>query len=1088
MTSDSGHNLASPSVVSSSVSERLHLLHGGKWESGVFILDPAGRVVSWDQGAERLYGYAKDEIVAQAVSCLDPQAESSTAVGSSALDRPHTRKKADASDSDVGPFEMPQEALQVAVRVGCFEQEMWQVRKDGTQFLAAITITSLWDPCEKLIGFAYLSRDVTEIRRAREAMQESEERQQLLAVMPDAIYLNIDDQIAYCNHSLARLVGVASTEELHGKPVLSLYDPKYHARIQARIDQLRRERGTVPLNEQEVVRADGTRVPVEATATSIYYQNQPAHLVVLRDLTSRNKAIEQLRQHAELASFTAAISGILAQSASLASMLQACTAIVVEHLGAAFARIWTLSADGAQLELQASAGLYVHLDGEHARIPIGQFKIGKIASERKPLLTNDIQNDSRISDPEWARREGMTAFAGYPLLVEDKLVGVMALFARHSLDSHVLQALGAVAQSIALGIERKRADESIRSKEVFLKALVDVALDGIITIDEQGLITTLNSAAERIFGYSAEELVGQNVKILMPEPYHSEHDGYLGNYLQTGDPKVIGIGAEVLGRRKDGSIFPVDLAIAEFEVDGQRHFTSTLRDITDRKQLEERLVREGQFTTLMMEALPGIVFLLDADSRILKWNKAVERVTGYGSDEIVHMSPLDFVAPEHHQAVLDSVQDVFANGKSSIEVQLHTKDGKVIPYFISGVRFMTESGAQLLATGLDVTERRQLEEQLRQAQKMEAFGQLAGGVAHDFNNLLTIISGYSDILLTLLPSQDPMRESVKAISEAGERAASLTRQMLAFSRQAVLAPKVLDLNKVVSETERMLRRLIGEDVLLTTVLDPRAKPIKVDPGNLGQVLMNLAVNARDAMPKGGKLTIETGNVVLDRENTALQPDIRPGEFVMLAVSDNGLGMPPEIKSRIFEPFFTTKAVGLGTGLGLAVVHGIVKQSNGMIEVVSEPGMGTSFKLYFPVARDAVTVPGADSLKNAARGRETLLLVEDDDGVRGLAILALQTQGYQVLGARHGKEALHLAEKHAGKLAAVITDVVMPGMGGGELVETLLNAYPDLKVLFLSGYTDDAVVRHGILREEVAFLQKPFSPLALARKVREVLDS
>jgi two-component system, cell cycle sensor histidine kinase and response regulator CckA len=417
-----------------------------------------------------------------------------------------------------------------------------------------------------------------------------------------------------------------------------------------------------------------------------------------------------------------------------------------------------------------------------------------------------------------------------------------------------------------------------------------------------------------------------------------------------------------------------------------------------------------------------------------------------------------------------------------------TSDGREIPYFMSGVRMQRDGETQILGIGVDVSERRLLEEQLRQSQKMEAFGQLAGGVAHDFNNILTIITGYSELLLESLPPEDPHHEEIRAIRDAGDRAAALTRQMLAFSRQTVMAPQVLNVNDVIQETEKLLRRLIGEDLLLATVLAPDLHPVRVDPGHLNQVLMNLAVNARDAMPTGGRLTIETRNIELDEHYATMHLDVRPGAYVQLAVSDTGTGMTPAVRARVFEPFFTTKGVGQGTGLGLAVVHGIMKQSGGNIEVYSEPGVGSTFKLYLPAVTDAAVPTAASVESHPSSGRETVLLVEDDDGVRGLALLSLQSHGYRVFPASSGEEAIRLAEEQGDSLALLVTDVVMPGLGGGQLAERLRARHPGLKVLFLSGYTDDAIVRHGILQDNVAFLQKPFSPHALARKVRDVLDA
>jgi CheY-like chemotaxis protein len=373
----------------------------------------------------------------------------------------------------------------------------------------------------------------------------------------------------------------------------------------------------------------------------------------------------------------------------------------------------------------------------------------------------------------------------------------------------------------------------------------------------------------------------------------------------------------------------------------------------------------------------------------------------------------------------------------------------------------------------DITARRQLEEQLRQSQKLEAIGQLAGGIAHDFNNLLTVILGNSELLLVNAPELD--REMVEEIAKAAERSAGLTRQLLAFSRKQVLAPELLDLNAIVVHTERMLRRVIGEDVTLTTRLHRPLPPIKADPGQLEQVLLNLAVNARDAMPQGGELTIRTE---VHRES------------VILEVADTGIGMSHEVRRRVFEPFFTTKPPGKGTGLGLAVVHGFVAQSHGSIAVDSEPGRGTSFRISMPVA-DGTPMSGGESRAERtalANGAGTILVVEDEDGVRAFTERVLQRAGYHVLSAANGAEAEKMAEECVSAIDVLVTDVVLPDRGGRVLAEQLLVRHPEMKVLYVSGYTDDAVVRHGVLQERTHFLAKPFSPSVLTTKIREVLSS
>ncbi|MBA4192485.1 MAG: hybrid sensor histidine kinase/response regulator [Planctomycetaceae bacterium] len=653
-------------------------------------------------------------------------------------------------------------------------------------------------------------------------------------------------------------------------------------------------------------------------------------------------------------------------------------------------------------------------------------------------------------------------------------------------------------------IVRKQAEQNVRESEARwraseerLRLMIEAIKDyAIYTLDSEGRLTSWNQGAARIYGYSSEEILGQNRSLFFTseDVVRGRPHAELTEALTTGR-----LSDEAWRVRKDGSVFWANGTMtALLDTAGQvRGFVKVDRDLTERKQAESELrttIEALQLRDRAIRAASQGILITDPhqpDNPIIYASQGFEQMTGYRAEEVMGRNCRLLQGPLTDAETVKQVRKAIHAGQPcSVEILNYRKDGTTFwnALFISPLRDEQGRLVQFVGVQADVTERRNLERQVQQSQKMEAIGQLAGGVAHDFNNILTVISGYSEILLDNLPSSNPMRSSVKAISEAGERAAGLTRQLLSFSRQTVLEPKVLDINTVVNEAKSMLRRLIGEDVLLTTVLDPRISRVKVDPGQLGQILMNLAVNARDAMPRGGKLTIETNNMELDEEYAHTHVDVGPGRCVLLAVSDNGMGMPPEVKARIFEPFYTTKGIGKGTGLGLSVVHGIIKQSNGQIGVYSEPGVGTTFKIFFPAVEDELTAPVVRGQLKMGFATETILLVEDEHPVRELAQFALQSQGYNVLPAANGMDALRVASTHTGRIDILVTDVVMPEMSGRELAERLRPRLTDMKVLFLSGYTDDAVVRHGILQAEVAFLQKPYTPLVLLKKVRQVLDA
>jgi PAS domain S-box-containing protein len=513
-----------------------------------------------------------------------------------------------------------------------------------------------------------------------------------------------------------------------------------------------------------------------------------------------------------------------------------------------------------------------------------------------------------------------------------------------------------------------------------------------------------------------------------------------------------------------------------------------LREARDR--LEERVRERTAELEAVIETSPLAISAIDPKGNIVMWNRAAERIFGYTRDEMVG-KPYQPADAEDQRRYSEAMARVNAGAPVvGYEIRGRRKDGTLIDVAIYSAPMRGLNGQKLgvLAVIADLTDQKRLHDRLRQSQKMEAVGKLAGGIAHDFNNLLTAITGYTDLLYLRLPGDIGKRE-LSEIRKASDRAASLTRQLLAFSRQQVLQPKIINVNEVVGNLSAMLSRLIGEDVELIASLGERIGPVRADPFQLEQVLMNLTVNARDAMPRGGKLTIETANVVLDPLYTQGHPDVKPGAYVMIAVSDTGTGMDSETRARIFEPFFTTKEMGKGTGLGLSTVYGIVKQSQGHMWVYSEPGQGATFKVYLPHHLDPEEVqPPAPAPRVVPRGWETILAVEDELSLLNLVAEILRDAGYSVIAAQGPKEALRLMADHREPIHLLLTDVVMPGMSGRALADEVVVKRPGIRVLYMSGYTDNAIVHHGVLDAGVTYIQKPFTPDALIKMVREVLDA
>jgi PAS domain S-box-containing protein len=637
--------------------------------------------------------------------------------------------------------------------------------------------------------------------------------------------------------------------------------------------------------------------------------------------------------------------------------------------------------------------------------------------------------------------------------------------------------------------DRKRAEAASSASEERFSVFFECAPEGYYVHDVNGVILNVNQAAERLSGYRRDELIGKTfaqVGLLPPDDLaralrllpRSAH----GEPVDSEEFKLI---------RKDGEIVDVEIRTFPIEMAEGKVIMGAVRDITQRKRAEKALRESEESSRAIIETAPDGIYIVADSGQIIEVNEAACRQLGYTREHLLQSRLSDIVAPRLAEQTARHIQQ---KAVGIFETAHLRADGSEVPLELRTCQLVFRGQAARLGVARDTTERKRaeqerasLQEQFQQAQKLESIGRLAGGVAHDFNNLLTVINGYSDLVLNQLREEDPLRARVEQIRTAGERAASLTKQLLAFSRKQVTRPRVLDLNTTIKDGAPILQRLIGEDIALTTHLDSCLGQVIADPDQIGQIIMNLAVNARDAMPNGGRLDIETTNVEFGEGSSATGLHAMPGRYVLLSVTDTGSGMDETIRQHIFEPFFTTKGAGEGTGLGLSTVYGIVRQSGGWIDVRSEVGVGTALRVYLPLVTSRPRPEMKETSVPTAGGVETILIVEDQETLRSLAEVVLKQYGYHVIEASDGEEAIAAASQLPGQIHLLLTDVILPGMNGKEVAERLKRLRPDVKVLFMSGYTADVIAHRGVLDRNVAFLRKPFSPEELAAKVRDVLS-
>ena len=879
--------------------------------------------------------------------------------------------------------------------------------------------------------------DVTRHKRAEEQLRLT---QFSLEHASDAVFwMDPGGRIVYVNDAACRSLGRPREE------VLSLsipdIDPKFSPEAwRASWERLKK----LNSNTVETLHRtkDGTTFPVEVTSNYVEFDGKEYAFAFARDITERQRAAEALERE------------------------KAFTEAIIDSFPDVFFVI-------------KSTGRFLHWGRNPERI-LGYTQEETLAMNSALEIVAEVDRSLAAGKIQEAFERGRTTAEIHLLKRDGTKVPYLVTATRAVIAGEVYM--------VGLGMnitDRKRAEEALKESEARFRTLIEEA-SVAIGMGRDDVNIYGNRKFVEMYGYEhAEEIMGRPIG----EFWAEESRGALEERRRRRTAGVPGANIwEGTGQRRDGSHFLVQAEITTVNLpDGPANLVF-LTDITERKQAEEKLkASEEKFRQAFMTAADLFYISTVNEGRIIEVNERCQEIFGYTREEMIGKTPSDlglFEDPADREKIVAAIKS--KGFVRSLELRGRKKTGESMTGQVS-VNVLQEGGEHvMLGVIRDVTGTRQLEEQLRQSQKMEAIGQLAGGVAHDFNNLLTIISGYSQLLQE--QARDSDRAFLQEILKASDRAASLTRQLLAFSRRQILTPQVLDLNSLVTNLEKMLRRLIGEDIQLTTVRQKGLGQVKADPGQIEQVILNLVVNARDAMPRGGKVTVETANVEIDEAYANTHAGATPGRHVMLAVSDTGQGMDAQTRKRIFEPFFTTKEQGKGTGLGLAVVDGVVKQSSGSIWVYSEPERGTTFKIYLPRIDepDAEIKPAATG-EGAERGTETILVVEDEAGVRSLVCATLRAKGYTVLEASGPLEAVSLVERHADPIHLLLTDVVMPQMGGKELADRVSPLRPEMKALFMSGYTDDAVVRHGILEANTFFLQKPFTSAALGQKVREVLD-